>query len=199
LLCTSCSFLVWLILKPWWRRRYFPPKRRLNFSGLHGVISQKIELFRLKYVAKLSLEISQQSIFSTGCSGCCTMSKYTELAQDQGHKSTVHVPGHSLSRCSLIHSTVSKREELQLIRRIFYLAFQQIKPTLRWITELVFTSNIATGLFSGGEQFQYEAGHRLSWMRPSIFSISHSRQMPEWILKLGHCRFLPNSIQFIIF
>jgi hypothetical protein len=23
----------------------FPPKRRLNFSGLHGIISKKIELF----------------------------------------------------------------------------------------------------------------------------------------------------------
>jgi hypothetical protein len=28
-----------------WRWIYFPPKRRFTFSGLHGVISQKIELF----------------------------------------------------------------------------------------------------------------------------------------------------------
>jgi hypothetical protein len=26
-------------------RRYFPPKRRLKFNGLHGIISQKTELF----------------------------------------------------------------------------------------------------------------------------------------------------------
>jgi hypothetical protein len=27
------------------QRRDYPPKRRLTFNGLHGVISQKIELF----------------------------------------------------------------------------------------------------------------------------------------------------------
>jgi hypothetical protein len=32
-------------LRPWIRRRYFPPKRRLPFNGLHGVISQKTALF----------------------------------------------------------------------------------------------------------------------------------------------------------
>jgi hypothetical protein len=35
-------FLAWLILRSWICRRYFPPKRRLTFNGLHGVISQKI-------------------------------------------------------------------------------------------------------------------------------------------------------------
>jgi hypothetical protein len=34
----------WLIFRPWRWRRYVPPKRRLNFNGLHGVISQKIAL-----------------------------------------------------------------------------------------------------------------------------------------------------------
>jgi hypothetical protein len=38
-------FLAWFILRPWRRRRHVPPKRRLTFNGLHGVISQKIELF----------------------------------------------------------------------------------------------------------------------------------------------------------
>jgi hypothetical protein len=40
-----CWFLAWLILWPWRWTRYVPPKRWLTFSGLHGVISQKIELF----------------------------------------------------------------------------------------------------------------------------------------------------------
>jgi hypothetical protein len=31
-----------LILPPWRWRRYVPPKRRLTFNGLHGVISQKV-------------------------------------------------------------------------------------------------------------------------------------------------------------
>jgi hypothetical protein len=38
-------FLACLILRTWRWRRNVPPKRRLTFDGLHGVISQKIELF----------------------------------------------------------------------------------------------------------------------------------------------------------
>jgi hypothetical protein len=38
-------FLARLILRPRRWRRYVPPKRRLTFNGLHGVISQKIVLF----------------------------------------------------------------------------------------------------------------------------------------------------------
>jgi hypothetical protein len=38
-------FLAWLILRPWRWRQHVPSKRRLTFNGLHGVISQKIELF----------------------------------------------------------------------------------------------------------------------------------------------------------
>jgi hypothetical protein len=38
-------FLSWRILLPWGWRRYVPPKRRLTFNGLHGVISQKIQVF----------------------------------------------------------------------------------------------------------------------------------------------------------
>jgi hypothetical protein len=38
-------FHAGLILLPWRWRWYVPPKRRLTFNGLHGVISQKILLF----------------------------------------------------------------------------------------------------------------------------------------------------------
>jgi hypothetical protein len=38
-------FLARLIFRPWRWWRYVPPKRRLTFNGLHGVISQKIVLF----------------------------------------------------------------------------------------------------------------------------------------------------------
>jgi hypothetical protein len=41
----SRCFLVWLILRPWRWRRHAPPKRRLTFNWLHGVISQKTDLF----------------------------------------------------------------------------------------------------------------------------------------------------------
>jgi hypothetical protein len=33
-----------LILRPWLCKRYVLPKRQLTFNGLHGVISQKIQL-----------------------------------------------------------------------------------------------------------------------------------------------------------
>jgi hypothetical protein len=35
-----------LIIQPW----HFPPKHRLTFNGLHGVISQKIKLFNDRYI-----------------------------------------------------------------------------------------------------------------------------------------------------
>jgi hypothetical protein len=44
-LSASCWFLAWLNLRPWRRRRYVPPRRRVTFNGLHGVISQKTEFF----------------------------------------------------------------------------------------------------------------------------------------------------------
>jgi hypothetical protein len=40
-------FFPWLTLQSWRWRRNFVPKRRLTFIGLHGVISQKTELFLL--------------------------------------------------------------------------------------------------------------------------------------------------------
>jgi hypothetical protein len=44
LLLASRCFLAWLILRPWrWSGR-FPPKHWLTFHGLHGIITQKIEL-----------------------------------------------------------------------------------------------------------------------------------------------------------
>jgi hypothetical protein len=43
---SACFMLpVWLILLSWRWSRYVPPKHRLTFTGLHGVISQKTELF----------------------------------------------------------------------------------------------------------------------------------------------------------
>jgi hypothetical protein len=53
LLCLpSISYwlLARLILQPWKRRRHVPPKRRLTFNWLHGVISQVIELFVSYYL-----------------------------------------------------------------------------------------------------------------------------------------------------
>jgi hypothetical protein len=41
----SQCYLAWLILRRWKWRRHAPPKRRLAFNGLQGVISQKRQLF----------------------------------------------------------------------------------------------------------------------------------------------------------
>jgi hypothetical protein len=35
---------------PWRWRRYVPPKRRLTLNRLHGVISQKMVLFKIQYI-----------------------------------------------------------------------------------------------------------------------------------------------------
>jgi hypothetical protein len=43
--CSKQSITAWLILRPWRWRRHIPLKRRLTFIGLHGLISQKTELF----------------------------------------------------------------------------------------------------------------------------------------------------------
>jgi hypothetical protein len=37
----SCWFLVWLTLRLWGWRGHVPPKHRLTFNGLHGVISEE--------------------------------------------------------------------------------------------------------------------------------------------------------------
>jgi hypothetical protein len=45
---SPCHLLhAWLIFPPSRWRRYVPPKRRLTSNRLHGVISQKIDLFNL--------------------------------------------------------------------------------------------------------------------------------------------------------
>jgi hypothetical protein len=41
--------LLDIFLRPWRWRRYSPPKRRFKFSGLHGVISRKMILFRTAF------------------------------------------------------------------------------------------------------------------------------------------------------
>jgi hypothetical protein len=45
-----CWVLAWLFLLPWRWRRHVPPKRRLPFNRLDGVISQKTEIFITTYV-----------------------------------------------------------------------------------------------------------------------------------------------------
>jgi hypothetical protein len=43
---SACYLLAWLILRRWRWRWHVPPKCRLTFKWLHGVISQKTELFK---------------------------------------------------------------------------------------------------------------------------------------------------------
>jgi hypothetical protein len=54
LLLASCWFLAWRILWSWRLMRNFPPKRWLNFNGLHGAISQKKELLFRNYSSMLN-------------------------------------------------------------------------------------------------------------------------------------------------
>jgi hypothetical protein len=54
----SCWFLVWLILWPWGWRQYASPKCQLTFTGLHDVISQKIEVFIGTFYIKKVLAVN---------------------------------------------------------------------------------------------------------------------------------------------
>jgi hypothetical protein len=49
LLPASCFFFTWLTIRPWKWKRYITPKHRLTFTGLHYVISQKMELFKERF------------------------------------------------------------------------------------------------------------------------------------------------------
>jgi hypothetical protein len=55
LLYVSRWFLAWLILRPWRWRWHVHPKLPLIFIRLHGVISQKTELFIYIYIYILNL------------------------------------------------------------------------------------------------------------------------------------------------
>jgi hypothetical protein len=43
LLPDSCWFINWVTFLPWRWRGLVPPKRPLNFNGLHGIVFQKTE------------------------------------------------------------------------------------------------------------------------------------------------------------
>jgi hypothetical protein len=48
---------AWFILGPWIWKRHVPPKRRVIFNGLHGDMSQKKDLFIIKYSGNLSDQV----------------------------------------------------------------------------------------------------------------------------------------------
>jgi hypothetical protein len=58
-------FLAWLTLRPW--KRYVPTKHRPTFSGLRGVISQKMELFIITVVRTLTLHKKFEAFQSIKC------------------------------------------------------------------------------------------------------------------------------------
>jgi hypothetical protein len=57
--------LAWFILRPRRWSRYDPLKRRSNFNGLHGVISQKIERF-ITTAVRASNPISLNALLKAG-------------------------------------------------------------------------------------------------------------------------------------
>jgi hypothetical protein len=75
-------FLAQIIIRPWIWRRYLPPKRRLTFNGLHGIISQMIALFK-----QLSVYLSRRSLcwkplrsglvsWIAVANTCCSLTRY---------------------------------------------------------------------------------------------------------------------------
>jgi hypothetical protein len=57
----GAGFLLWLILPSWRLRRHVPPKRPLNFNGLHCVISQKKALTRYKCNKLISTHVERDA------------------------------------------------------------------------------------------------------------------------------------------
>jgi hypothetical protein len=52
---TACAlFLTCIILRTWRWRWHVPPKHRLTFNGLHALLSQKIQLFKLRIIQQFS-------------------------------------------------------------------------------------------------------------------------------------------------
>jgi hypothetical protein len=58
------GFLLGLLFLPWRWKRHVSPKRQLTFNGLHGVISQKIKLFKSVFMYKHSLLAVNQKLSS---------------------------------------------------------------------------------------------------------------------------------------
>jgi hypothetical protein len=56
LLPASCWFYAWNSLHPWRWRWHVPPKCRLIFNRLHGIIPQKVELFVTTVVRTLNTQ-----------------------------------------------------------------------------------------------------------------------------------------------
>jgi hypothetical protein len=71
LIPASRWFLAWLILRPSEWRRYVPLKRRLTFSGLHGVISRliRLQLFCYRHVNLINRGSSSNVILNLNSQG----------------------------------------------------------------------------------------------------------------------------------
>jgi hypothetical protein len=55
--------IAWLIFRPWRWKRHVPPKRRLTFDGLHGIISLLWEP-EILYRAHILIEFGYMSVFT---------------------------------------------------------------------------------------------------------------------------------------
>jgi hypothetical protein len=74
-------------LLPWRWRQNIPPKRRLTFSGLHGLIPQKIDLFRWYVYYKFYIhdyrkavsELWMTNLFICNCSARACSKRFNDL------------------------------------------------------------------------------------------------------------------------
>jgi hypothetical protein len=48
--CLLILFFTWLTIRPWKWKRYVTPRHRLTFAGLPDFISQKMELFKERFL-----------------------------------------------------------------------------------------------------------------------------------------------------
>jgi hypothetical protein len=147
-----CWFLAWLIFRPRRWRRHVPPKRRLTFNELHGVISQKIVLLvhSSSYIHSLFPLISVLAYY---CPPVCFLSSEWSISNRFLHMFspllfTIRQVSKSLSPGVI---QLQDSEELDIVcvykstctnSRSVYVTIQMSHVTLKWLKDLLPSNKI---------------------------------------------------------
>jgi hypothetical protein len=92
----ACSLVCLTILRPWRGRRSVPPKRRVQLYGLHGVISQKMILF--KTTAVKTSNPTKKMILKTVIFWNVTLCSLVKDYRRFGRTFCLHLQGGTVSR-----------------------------------------------------------------------------------------------------
>jgi hypothetical protein len=137
LLPASRCILAWRILRHWRRRRHFPPKRRLTFNWLLGVIFQKIELFMATAVKNSNLYKFTHFDRSVE-NGFLSLRSPTNAMRDSAYISRYIKP-----KCLLlIHALLDKPVPQKLTEREFQFMRKRTRILSMYTWQFVYISNL---------------------------------------------------------